>query len=111
MDINPANLRWFYVIDILIDSESNEAMINKLRKCQGSIKKAPLAIPDLQHLKLHEHFNKNVLEKIAARMDLEQNCLEVSGKREDIRQPLENISDNRQQSSKSSSVSFSFIFK
>ena len=104
MDINPANLRWFYYLDILLDTEMDEDMIQRLRNCKGSIRKFPLVIPDVKHLNINEYFNTNVLEKIKA-LDLEQNSRVVDGKREDIRQPLENVSENRQQYSHYSSVS------
>ena len=74
---NAANLRWFYIIDDLLVSESDEILRMQMRKCQDSLQRYPLVIQDLQHCSLLRHFEDEILRKMKARITIEESFLKV----------------------------------
>ena len=69
---NPANLRWYYLIEDVVDDEHDEQMKFKLKQCQKSLCKYPLVINDVDHCGLLRHVDENVLTKIKRRIELER---------------------------------------
>ena len=75
--INPANLRWFYILEDIVEMESNEKIKSKLKQCQDSLLKYPLVIHNIDHCQLLRHFDAEIIDKIKARIQLEeQNMLQ-----------------------------------
>lgn len=73
MEGNPANLRWFYILEDVLEAESS--MRDKVEKCQESLKKYPLVIHDLQHCLLLRHFDQDIVAKMKTRVDMEKTML------------------------------------
>ena len=69
---NPANLRWYYLIEDVVDDEHDEQMKFKLKQCQKSLCKYPLVINNVDHCGLLRHVDENVMKKIKRRLDLER---------------------------------------
>ena len=69
---NPANLRWYYLIEDVVDDEHDEQMKFKLKQCQKSLCKYPLVINDVDHCGLLRHVDENVMTKIKRRIELER---------------------------------------
>lgn len=75
MDGNPANLRWFYVLEDILETEDDDQMKQKIRKCQDSLKKYPLVIHDLEHCMLLRHFDQRIVDKMTNRIKTEETAL------------------------------------
>ena len=93
---NPANLRWLYMLDSLIDMEIDQEKVQQLRNCQGSIRKYPLPIYKADELRLFQHFKNDTVDILKATIAQEPSFLaspqNAFPQVEDPRQPLGDIS-------------------
>ena len=93
---NPANLRWLYMLDNLIDMEIDEEKVQQLRKCQGSIRKYPLSIHNVDELRLFQHFKNETVDILKATIEQDPSFLASPqndfSQVQDPRQPLGDIS-------------------
>ena len=69
---NTANFRWFYMLDDLIDIETDQEKIQQLKHCQVSIQKYPLVVHKPDELRLLQHFKNDIVDKLQARFAQEQ---------------------------------------
>ena len=66
--INPANLRWYYLIRSLIDGHQTgpEEKV-RLSKCLVSLKKYPISLSNqADHMRVLEHFNSKIVGLLKA---------------------------------------------
>ena len=107
--INPGNLRWFYMLDALIEDENDVDLIQQFKKCQDTLHKFPLSLKEPEQCSLLQNFSTEVMNKMRARFEQEKNFFNESMVQE-ARQPLGNLSENQQQSNGNGSVSVTSNF-
>ena len=62
---NPANLRWQYTIESLIEKEQiagNVNLIKQLKECMESLAKFPLVLEEVTHCAILCGFNANIID-------------------------------------------------
>ena len=70
---NPANLRWKYILDSLIEDKrmTDRKLIDQLKECIDSLGKYPLVLEEVTHCAILIGFNANIInlmkEKVCAR--------------------------------------------
>merc|ERR1711962_969893 len=101
--INPGNLRWFYMLDALIEDENDAELIQRFKRCQDTLHKFPLYMEKPEQCGLLQNFNTVVIQKMCARFEQEKNFFNDSMGQE-ARQPLGNLSENQQKSNGNGSV-------
>ena len=69
---NTANFRWFYMLDDLIEIETDQEKAQQLRNCQVSLQKYPLVVQKPDELRLLQHFKNDIVDKLQARFAQEQ---------------------------------------
>ena len=102
--INPGNLRWFYMLDALIEDENDAELIQRFKRCQDTLHKFPLYMEKPEQCGLLQNFNTVVIQKMCERFEQEKNFFNESMVQE-ARQPLGNLSENQQKSNENGSVS------
>ena len=61
---NTANFRWFYMLDDLIDIESDQEKAQQLKNCQVSLQKYPLVVHKPDELRVLQHFKNDIVDYI-----------------------------------------------
>ena len=87
--MNPANLRWKYVIESLIEEtkEYNTKLKKQLIECLESLAKFPLVLEVVTHCAILEGFNANIIALMKSKINLESKPSE-----DDIQwRPLRNL--------------------
>ena len=69
---NTANFRWFYMLDDLIDIETDQEKAQQLKNCQVSLQKYPLVVHKPDELRVLQHFKNDIVDKLQARFAQEQ---------------------------------------
>ena len=69
---NTANFRWFYMLDDLIDIETDQEKAQQLKNCQVSLQKYPLVVHKPDELRVLKHFKDDIVDKLQARFAQEQ---------------------------------------
>ena len=98
MDLNSGNLRWFYILEALIEDENDPELKNRFKRCQDILPKYPLVIKDVEGWKIFQNFDEVVIQKMRERIELEENFLNNT-RTQETRQRLGNLSENRQNGS------------
>ncbi len=75
MAVNPANLRWQYILEDLVRVEHDGKAKEKLNKCLDSLSRYPLVILDVDHCNLLQHFTGDIILKMKARIDQENDLM------------------------------------
>ena len=88
--MNPANLRWQYTIEALIEQEiqtGNINMVEQLSECLDSLAKFPLVLEKATHCALLNGFDASIITKMTNKLNSNSEpCMEdVSSK------PLKNL--------------------
>ena len=98
MELNPGNLRWFYMLEALIEDENDPELKNRFKRCQDILPKYPLVVKDVEGWEIFQNFDKVVIQKMRERIESEENFLNNT-RNQETRQPLGNLSKNRQNGS------------
>ena len=64
---NPANLRWKYAIESLMEEEiktGNNPLIQQLTECLESLAKFPLVLEDVSHCAILNGFNAKIITRM-----------------------------------------------
>ena len=82
---NTANFRWFYILDDLIDIETDQEKIQQLKNCQVTLRKYPHVVHKPDELRVLKHFKDDIVDKLQARFAQEQSFFvqKVSSQAED----------------------------
>ena len=63
-EICTTNIRWFYMLDDLIDIESDQEKAQQLKNCQVSLQKYPLVVHKPDELRVLQHFKNDIVDYI-----------------------------------------------
>ena len=69
---NTANFRWFYMLDDLIDIETDQEKAQQLKNCQAILQKYPHVVQKPDELRVLKHFKDDIVDKLQARFAQEQ---------------------------------------